>query len=213
MFAIVYSRSKDLRCKALLKPTDPEPTKIGGRHVTERFFNHDQIKSQSPRNEQKLMGNGRVQFTGTALPKNLLLVICNLYLWTKSHTDRIAAQRSDSMIATVFEECYHTPKGPKMLCGDFNCNTSDLPPLASRLDDRSYIDLGSHAYLLGREIDLPTCYPHNNGTPCRRKRCQFTPLFLSLVKFLESFRRRQFFTNPSRGLLIASRTLSRNYIT
>eukprot|EP00973_Karenia_brevis_P041723 5774588-Karenia_brevis.AAC.1 len=84
-----------------------------------------------------------------------MLVIANLYCWTNGHTDTSAAERSDDLLHAVFTEFESLPDGPKMLVGDFNADTNDLPALQSRLDTGQYIDLGAQAHVFGQPPSQP----------------------------------------------------------
>eukprot|EP00973_Karenia_brevis_P083147 11529387-Karenia_brevis.AAC.1 len=64
----------------------------------------------------------------------MLLVIANTYCWTNGHVDATAAARSDDLLQAIFEEFQAMPDGPKMIVGDFNADTQDLPSLQSHLD-------------------------------------------------------------------------------
>ena len=116
---------------------------------------------------QSLVKGGRVQLVGLSLPGNILLVVCNLYLWTNGHTDPAAAFRSDDMLSAVNQEFLHMAPGPRLMCGDCKCNSEDLHTLSSMLASWDYVDLGACANLFGQPVGKPTCHPHG-GSPSRR---------------------------------------------
>ena len=76
------------------------------------------------------------------------------------------------------------PPGPRLLCGDLNCNTSDLPTLSLRLESGTYIDLGAHAHLFGHAPGQPTCFPTNDGTPSIR---DYAIISADLLPFITNF--------------------------
>ena len=117
---------------------------------------------------QKIINGGRVQLTGIILPGNVLIVVFNIYLWTNGHTDPKALQRSIDLLDAVTNEWDSLPPGPKMLCGDFNCDLEDLPDVSRRLHDGTLIDLGAQAFLFGHETCQPTCEAHNSSQSTRR---------------------------------------------
>ena len=133
MLAAIYTRLKNVHLKALLTGTDPETLKTGGvGTLSSKRIPITKLKPVTSK-MQSLVKGGRIQLVGLSLPGNILLVVCNLYLGTNGHTDPAAAFRSDDMISAVNQEFLHMAPGPKLMCGDFNCNTADLPTLSSML--------------------------------------------------------------------------------
>ena len=61
------------------------------------------IKPMTPK-LQKLINCGRVQLVGLILPGNILIVVFYIYLWTNSHTDPKALQRSIDLLDAITEE-------------------------------------------------------------------------------------------------------------
>ena len=167
MLSAIYTRLKNLNIKALLTGTDPETMKTGGvGALSSGRVPITKLKPITPR-MKSLVNGGRVQLVGLSLPGNILLVVYNLYLWTNGHTDPAAAFRSDDMLNAVNQEFAQMAPGPRLLCGDFNCDPEDLPTLGSMLTSGAFVDLGASALFFGQVNSKPTCYPHG-GSPSRR---------------------------------------------
>ena len=132
---------------------------------------------------KNLVNGGRVQRIGLSVPGNIMLVVANLFLWTNGDTDPSAALRSDDLLHTVTQEFHHLPPGPRLLCGNFNCDAGDLPTLGGMLANGDYVDLGAMANLFGQLVNRPTCFPHI-GSPSRR---DYAIASSDLLPFISSF--------------------------
>ena len=163
----LYTRLKSLKFKSLLTSTDPETVKTGGVGTVSRGrVSITKLKPVTTKMKSLVTG-GRVQLSGLSLPGIILFVVCNVYLWTNGHTDPSAAFRSDDMLSAINQEFQQMAPGPKLVCGDLNCNTEDLPTLSSMLASHMFFDLGAQSSLFGQPTSKPTCNPHG-GSPSRR---------------------------------------------
>ena len=96
------------------------------------------------------------------------MVVFNVYLWTNGLTDPRATQRSNDLLDAVLTEWDALPPGPKMLCGDLNCDIADLPDVNRRIQEGMIVDLGAYALLFGHQANQPTCEAHNSFQATRR---------------------------------------------
>ena len=183
MLSALYSRIRERNFKALLTGTDPETMKTGGvGAMSKGRISVTKFKPKTNRMKELVKG-GRVQLIGLSLPGNIMLVVANLYLGTNGHTDPAAAYRADDLLHVVTQEFAHMPPGPRLLCGDFNCDVEDLPTLGNMLATGDFVDLGSRANLFGQPIDKPTCFPHG-GSPSRR---DYVIASSDLLPFISNF--------------------------
>eukprot|EP00973_Karenia_brevis_P032648 4508159-Karenia_brevis.AAC.1 len=89
------------------------------------------------------MSSGRVQLLGIVLPNDIVVLVANVYCWTNGHTVTTAASRTDDLFHIIFEEFSHQPPGHRIIAGDLNADTADIPTLQSALDNNQFVDLGA----------------------------------------------------------------------
>eukprot|EP00973_Karenia_brevis_P004295 588848-Karenia_brevis.AAC.1 len=91
------------------------------------------------------MSSGRVQLLGIVLPNDIVILVVNIYCWTNGHTVTAAASRTDDLFHIICEELSQQPAGHRIIAGDLNADTADIPTLQSALDDNRFVDLGASA--------------------------------------------------------------------
>eukprot|EP00973_Karenia_brevis_P067166 9340549-Karenia_brevis.AAC.1 len=83
-----------------------------------------------------------------------------MYCWTNGHTVSNSASRTDNLFHIVLDELSHQPPGHRIIAGDLNADTADIPTLQSALDTDQYIDLGAST-CFNTDTHIPTCFPPN----------------------------------------------------
>ena len=73
-----------------------------------------------------------------------------------------AAARTDELISILRSELQAMEPGPKMIMGDVNASTEDLPTILQMLSEEGWTDVGSVAHLCDGIPNRPTC--HVNAT-------------------------------------------------
>ena len=126
------------------------------------------------------MDNGRLQYIGIPTPIDTQISVFHLYGWTGAHTNSEASCRTSDLFEAMFQEVSSIDTSTYMILGDFNCDSSDLPPLTQAISDSSIISLGDCAHLGNKEF---TCFPYK-GTPSVRDYVMVSP---SLLPFVHTF--------------------------
>ncbi len=80
-----------------------------------------------------------------------------IYGWTGGHTDREAAQRTDSLFEAIEEEVAMHPRCPTCICGDVNADVADIPTLEAMVSIGPWTDCGQQAHLWGGIPNQPAC--------------------------------------------------------
>eukprot|EP00973_Karenia_brevis_P014963 2041824-Karenia_brevis.AAC.1 len=62
-----------------------------------------------------------------------MLLVANVYGWTTGHHCEQSASRTDDLLSALIEEFAIQPDMPKLLVGDLNADTADLPALEAQL--------------------------------------------------------------------------------
>ena len=121
--------------KAIFSVTDPELDCTAGVGVV--FKPHIKIIRRDPVTKRMadVQSNGRVQLLGVCLPHDVILVIANVYGWTGGHQNKQARLRTDDLLGTILHEFDQLPQRPKLIVGDMNADTCDLPAIADALAD------------------------------------------------------------------------------
>jgi hypothetical protein len=115
---------------------------------------------------------GRAKIYSIELKGGIVFTVAVIYGWSGGAQHRDLAERTDDLISIILGEFAELPDGPRMICGDFNCDLENLQTmvdLTSVTEELNHwTDLGSVAPQWGRPKCAPTCLSYNAKNPTRR---------------------------------------------
>eukprot|EP00973_Karenia_brevis_P031491 4345501-Karenia_brevis.AAC.1 len=121
---------------------DPELRTTGGVGTIGRKKKFMTVKPLTD-GMKALVKMGRANITAIPIPGTIIMCI-NVYGWTNGHHSEQASRRTDDMMSTVIYELETQPSCPKMILGDLNADTNDLPALENKLNSGAFVDIGAH---------------------------------------------------------------------
>ena len=173
-FALTHGRKTSL---SGLDPTRKRPT--GGVGIISTInFVKPPIRSALL---LEAVETGRVDFSAIKVCQGHYLPIFNIYGYTGGHTNRIAAARTDALLAAALDELRFLPECPCLVLGDFNAEPSDLPTLR-KVTGLGWTNLGASAEMWNQLPNVPTCRaPNVSGPGTVRDYIIASPMCLPLI--------------------------------
>ena len=105
----------------------------------------------------EILDKGRVGLYGFEPIQNCWVSNYTIYGKTNGNIITENRQITDTILSHVFADINLQDKGPKIICGDFNCDIDKLPSLVDALQDGGWYDLGAMASAWGGLDNDTTC--------------------------------------------------------
>ena len=96
------------------------------------------------------------------------MIIYCVYGYTGGNRCCREAAKTDAICEAIYNENMSQGNPPCLICGDINCNTSDLPFMRHLLGPANFVDVGAQAASWCANPGANTCKATNTDTATRR---------------------------------------------